>query len=727
MSSQQVQDSHRLMPHIEGLRAFSVLAVVAHHLGVLPRGFLGVDTFFVISGFLITGLLLDDLERNGRVHLLAFYGRRARRILPLASLVIVVSVLLVVSQGSTVKTQTTAEEGVWASTFLANFHYLDLSTDYFSTTQYPVLRNFWSLAVEEQFYLLWPLILLVVGLAAKRHWQRAGFLAASAITAISLYAGVSLGNSNPNASYFMPHTRAYELGLGAIVAFVVRKGRLSGLPAWAGNAATLALVATFLIATPTYNPTLQALPTVLLTAVVLVVGITKRMVVLESKILTYIGSRSFGWYLWHWPLLVIFALDSKDNPTITALLLIALIAFGLSDLTYRVFENPIRRHKRLQNEQGLAIATGLSFAVAALGISFYFTQDRAENANVGPTPSQSSSSEVSPTPTNSQSSDPTSSASPTNSGSPSATTPSSTAAADPKIQELVGPLKGTTQKSLLAEVQRVIQGAIDAEAFPYKTLPRLGDIVRDRSAWFENGCSVDFPSTDVPDCVGGDINGTRTLVLYGDSHATMWMPAFDRIGKNSGWKVVLFAKLACPLVEENVWSYQLNKPFTECQDWQSQVLPRIEALKPEMIVVTDQWKPAVKNGAIDDSGVVALWQRAFQPALERLAGYTEKLVVLGNLPNMSSDPATCLSTRGTDPWICTTLRDDAEYGAVQTIEKRAALAVKAKYVAVMPWACTVQFCPTVIGGRVAYFDQWHFTDTYVAWLEPLLKVAVGLE
>jgi hypothetical protein len=109
-----------------------------------------------------------------------------------------------------------------------------------------------------------------------------------------------------------------------------------------------------------------------------------------------------------------------------------------------------------------------------------------------------------------------------------------------------------------------------------------------------------------------------------------------------------------------------------------------------------------------------------------LSSYTDSLVVLGNLPNMSSDPATCLSTRGTDPWICTTLRDEAEFSAVQKIEKNAALAVKAKYINVMQWACTVQFCPTVIGGRVAYFDQWHFTDTYVEWLEPLLQVSVGL-
>ncbi len=718
-----MDNSHRVYPHIEGLRAVAILAVVAHHIGLLPRGFLGVDAFFVISGFLITSLLIQDFAVAGRIRLLTFYARRARRILPLAGLVIVTTLLLVASQGNEVSTQAAAREGVSASIFMANFHYLDLSTDYFSTIEHPVLRNFWSLAVEEQFYLVWPALLLALGLVAKRNWSKWAVVLASVVTVASLAVGLIVGNANPNAAYFMPHTRAYELGIGALLAFLSQNDRLPRLPTLWRTFVCILLLATFLVTTPTYNPALQALPTVLITALVIALGLKDSVIVFESRVLTYIGNRSYGWYLWHWPLLVIFGLSTETPASLTEMFLIVLGAFVLSDLAYRIFENPIRRSAALNNSPHKAISVGLAFALTALSISLIFTQDRSVAASPEPEPTASSSSPSAPEPTPS----PTESATESPTASPSSTVATTPAApADPKVQELVGKLSGTSSAALLAQVQSVIQGAIDAEAFPYKTLPRLGDIVRDRSAWFENGCSVDFPNTDVPECVGGDDTAARTLVLYGDSHATMWMPAFDRIGKAEGWKVVLFAKLACPLVEENVWSYQLNKPFNECQEWQAQVLPRIEALAPEMIVVTDQWKPAVNNGAIDDAGVVALWQRAFQPALARLSTYTDNLVVLGNLPNMSSDPATCLSTRGTDPWICTTLRDDAEFSAVQKIEKNAALAVKAKYVNVMQWACTVQFCPTVIGGRVAYFDQWHFTDTYVEWLEPLLKVSVGL-
>ena len=136
-------------------------------------------------------------------------------------------------------------------------------------------------------------------------------------------------------------------------------------------------------------------------------------------------------------------------------------------------------------------------------------------------------------------------------------------------------------------------------------------------------CAVDFPDVKVPECVGGDPQGKKVLVLYGDSHASMWMPAIDAIAKKSGYKIYLFAKLACPLVEVPIWSYQLNKPFDECISWQQLVLPKIQALKPDLLVVTDQWKPAVIDGKKSDFDTPMLWQSEFPKALSHLAGFTK--------------------------------------------------------------------------------------------------------
>lgn len=275
-------------------------------------------------------------------------------------------------------------------------------------------------------------------------------------------------------------------------------------------------------------------------------------------------------------------------------------------------------------------------------------------------------------------------------------------------------------------VQAAIDLALKSNVLPKNLKPTIAKVRTDKSSWLDQECAVDFPDVKVPDCVAGDLSSKRTMVVYGDSHASMWMPALDSIAKKAKMRIVLFAKLACPLVESTIWSYQLNRAFTECTDWQRLVLPKIESLKPEVIVVTDQWKPAVVDGKKSDVDTLALWESDFPKALNRLNGYTKKLVVIGNNPSMQQDPATCASRPKANIALCASGRSQAGNLKFNEIEKSAAQAVGATYIDTVDYACTQYLCPVVVNNIFVYFDQWHFTNTYVAWLTPVLSKAIGL-
>lgn len=243
----------------------------------------------------------------------------------------------------------------------------------------------------------------------------------------------------------------------------------------------------------------------------------------------------------------------------------------------------------------------------------------------------------------------------------------------------------------------------------------------DKSPWLDQACSVDFASTDTPVCEGGNPTSKRLIVLYGDSHASMWMSAIDAIGKKNNFKVRLFAKLACPIVEVPIWSYQLNKPFNECTEWQSKVLTIIGGLKPDAIITTDQWKPAVVDGKKSDFDTPFLWEKEFPVALNRLSTMTKKIIIIGNNPSLSEDPVSCASRPKVNIVLCASGRTQADNARYNKIEQSAAIAIGGTYIDTVPWACTSILCPIVIANKLAYFDQWHFSESYVKYLTPSLE------
>jgi hypothetical protein len=263
--------------------------------------------------------------------------------------------------------------------------------------------------------------------------------------------------------------------------------------------------------------------------------------------------------------------------------------------------------------------------------------------------------------------------------------------------------------------------AVNLNVVPKSVSSTILQARKDKSVWLDQECSVDFASTDTPVCEAGDLSSKKIIVLYGDSHASMWMSALDVIAKKRGYKVRLFAKLACPLVEVPIWSYQLNKPFTECTQWQQKVFPQIAALAPEIIIVTDQWKPAVVDGKKSDFDTPFMWEKEFPIAMARISKMAKKVFVIGNNPSLTQDPVDCVSKPNASLAFCSAGRTQADNSKYNAIEAKATRVAGGTYIDTVAWACTDSLCPIVINSKLAYFDQWHFSESYIKFLTPALE------
>jgi len=349
---------------LDGLRAIAVLLVVVYHLfpaWMLQSGFIGVDVFFVISGFLITSLLLRERAATGTIALRPFWMRRARRLLPALVLVVTVSATAAWLIGGDVLVGLGLQVA-GAATFSYNWTAVAGGASYFAASQPEVFRNLWSLAVEEQFYLLWPL-LLPLFLLLRRRWMRvAAALLLAAASATWALSSIAAG-ADITRVYYGTDTHAFGLLLGVALAFTLhgvaaRRASGSGVgPVWgvvAGSAALIALIAVA-IAAPTedgvtFPGTLVAAS--LLSAALIAVGVQPGSWfgrALDVAPLRWIGERSYGIYLWHWPLVVLltYALTRTTAdagvPVLIGLLSLAL-TLVLAELSYRLVEQPVRRH-----------------------------------------------------------------------------------------------------------------------------------------------------------------------------------------------------------------------------------------------------------------------------------------------------------------------------------------------------------------------------------------------
>lgn len=378
----------RYQPEIDGLRAVAIIAVVLYHAGVpgFGSGFVGVDIFFVISGFLISRMLISELHRTGKIDFIAFYARRVRRLLPALAVVLAVVLLLgtfVLSVAG--EWQDLAESAAVTVTFVANIYFWRSQAGYFALpSDRLVFLNMWTLSVEEQFYLVWPALLLLTGIVARvsRHRLPTTIGATLALLfAVSFAVFLWGAQAKPTATFYLTPTRVWEFALGGALVLAEKNLQrwrpVAGYAALAGLAAiAISVIGRGYLISIAIMPAAFGAAAVIGGISVLPGSVAGRL--LAAAPVVVVGKLSYSWYLWHWPLLALVRIYDFGSVNRTRDLLVALGSLGLAALTYVFIENPIRRRRPWPFAgawQTVAMGAGLSAAVAVVALAVYVRAD----------------------------------------------------------------------------------------------------------------------------------------------------------------------------------------------------------------------------------------------------------------------------------------------------------------------------------------------------------------
>ena len=680
---------------IQGLRAVAVLSVVLGHAGIvgLSGGFVGVDVFFVISGYLITGVLVAGIS-GGRVQLSEFFAKRAKRILPAAAFVLISTATAAALLLNPVRAGEVFRDSAWAAGFLANVKFAHDGTDYFSKGEpLSVLQHYWSLAVEEQFYLVWPVLLALLVLAFNR--RRRSALPTPAITVVLvLVTGVSLAYSlwetrrSPTPAYFSTPGRSWELGLGALLSAQYAAVRRLAAPlraavSWVG----LGMIGTAIVLfdASTAFPGKAALLPVAGAVLVIAGGIGSprggASELLARQPLRWFGDISFSLYLWHWPLLQIAELRSGKPLSLTVRLELLALAVCLSAISYYGLENPFRR-ARWAREPARALILWPASLIAVLMV-----------AQLGPGFVQPPTRSVLPV----------------------------VAAAATRADA-----SGNQSDGVIAGVEQAARAVMAGRRVPAELTPPLSLLGED--ALGLGGCIATNGSSTVLQCALGDQGASRSMLLFGDSHAAMWLPALDAIGKREHWAVTYIVKNGCTPMKVHLY-YSNTGIVRDCDAWREKALSRIKADPAQLIIVGSM----MYSNYADDAGhptpvpaVLQSWSSGVEATTSELVSASRRVVVIGDPRPMSSLPVDCLGRPSATLRDCSVpLTGDLHY-TLSEATREAARAHNAAYIDVNPWFCADQVCPEVINGTIVFRDLGHVTRSYVTTLNGVLQKALAL-
>jgi peptidoglycan/LPS O-acetylase OafA/YrhL len=667
-------------PDVQGLRALAVILVILDHAGVpwLRGGFVGVDVFFVVSGFLISSLLLHELTATGRVRIGRFYARRARRILPAATVVLVATAVFAAVRLSTTRVAEVVDDVRWSAFFAANVHFSRLGTDYFQQDRaVSPVQHFWSLAVEEQFYLCWPALLVVVGAVMVRRRLTTVTVLVGAGSVLSLTWSVLLTSHAPTQAYFSSATRAWELAVGALLALAGRL--LPRLPrplrhvlAVAGLAAVLVAALRYDTATP--FPGRYALLPVLGTAALLAAGATgavgvARLLVLPP--LRYVGDISYSLYLWHWPVLVLGAAYVGTSPDTSARAALLAVIVCLSVLTYHLVENPFRRARGplLRGRRALAL---WPVALAAVLLSGGWAQAHATGALQARI-----------------------------AGHPAGRPPPRPAAADvADVPERMSSPPVPIRRRLADALRLVDSDA--AIPFPLQNLEGLDDDVWNHSFT----CYAGWQDEEHEICPMGDRDATRTVVLYGNSHAGMWTPSLDRLGRRDGYRVIPLVKVGCAPFDVEQTDH--GSPYPQCPAFRRWAVAQIARLHPDVVVLA---YGGLFAGLESDRSIGKAWVSGVESTVRRLRPLAADTKVISDITNLDFPPGDCITRPDSTTSSCMTPEQEVTRLG-NSLTRRAVTRLGGEFVDVTGLVCLRRRCPLIVDRIITYRDSAHLTLTW---------------
>ncbi len=690
-------------PDIEGLRAVAVIAVVLYHAGIpgTGGGYIGVDIFFVISGFLITGLLWREVATTNAVRLGRFYAARARRLLPAAATVGLVTAIAAAVVLPPLQARRVFVDGIASALYVGNYRFASQGTDYLISDLPPSpFQHYWSLGVEEQFYLVWPVLIIGTAWLVRRARKDAKGTGAAApyavvlgsVGAVSLAAAVMWTRTSPTWAFFSLPTRAWELAAGGLVALSIRQWRrLPLLPAaiagWGGLA--LILLTCTQLGPHTPYPGTSALLPVLGTALVIGAGsVTGGMGVgrvLCPPAMRAIGRVSYSWYLWHWPVLLLMPPLLGDPTGLPGRLAATIVSAGLAVLTLHLVENPGRFAAALRGSAKTSLAlAGATSAAAACACVLLLTLIPVPVGHgvAAPQAKIAIISALPPTGANAQ----------------------------------VSPQEAAVRQSF-AQVRDAVAAAAGLGAVPSNLNPSLAQAPADKAAVFVNGCTRSWRDVGQSECATGDTASPTTVALVGDSHAAMWNPAFAQVAEQRHWRLETMAKVTCPLQDLPIVSPYLGRRYTECEQWRSQIMDRVQAEHPRLVVLSMSRRYHADFGfaAYDPAWIDTLTRTVAQL---RRTGAT--VLVLGPAADPQSSVPTCLSAHLDDAGACAPSRPVAVNGVGIDAEQAATAAGGGHYADLTDLFCAPDRCPVIVGNTLVFRDDNHVTTEYAQLLAPVI-------
>ncbi len=700
-------------PDIEGLRAVAVVAVVLLHAGMpgVGGGFVGVDVFFVISGFLITGLLWREVSTAGSVRLRRFYGARARRLLPASAAVGVVTAIASAVLLPPLQADAVLYDGIASALYVNNYWAISQGVHYFGGNKPPSpFQHYWSLGVEEQFYLVWPAI--IIGTAwlirhtrrrAKATESQARSSATPYLVVLALVAAVSFAMSlvityvMPGIAFFSLPTRAWQLAAGGLVALSAAHWRRLAPPAatitgWAGLGVIL-VACTCLSATTPY-PGIAAVLPVLGTMLVIGAGFATPSRgcgrILAAAPMRAIGRVSYSWYLWHWPVLVLAPALLGHPLGLAARLAAALVSGGLAVLTLRLIENPLRYADRVRRSALASLALGAAATAVAVCVAVVLLVWVPVPVGRG-APARALTIAAAPSPAG----------------------------------DNIDTYDAAVQHAF-AQVQAVVAASAELKIVPSNLQPALRSAGAELNAMLFNGCLRTPFQSGQPECATGDTASTTTVALVGDSHAAMWNPAFQQIATQRRWRLEMLSKGACPLMDLPITNHLFSglvEHLEHCEQWRGQVLTRLRDEHPRLIVMS-LWRgygSGSGNGWLSGfNSYDPAWIDSLTRLVQQLRATGAKVLVLGPIPDPHAYVPICLSGQMDDAMACSPPRSTAVNEPGIAAESAATKAGGGQYVDLTELFCTTNRCPVVVGNTMVYIDEEHMTLEYSRQLAPAI-------
>lgn len=690
---------------VEALRALAVALVLAYHLTGWPGGgYVGVDVFFVVSGYVVTRSLLDEHASTGAVSIRRFYARRIRRLAPggvtvIGATVVAACLLLPLSRAVDA-----VVDAVASLLLVANWWFARTETDYFRAEDAASpLQHFWSLAVEEQFYLAWPLLLLaLLWVAAKTRRPSVVVLGTAALLVASLGWAFAETAARPTWAYFSTASRAWELGVGAVMA-LLPLGRWSHRwslsadrrMAVAGAGMLLVVASAVLADTSTRTPAPWSLLPVAGAAFVITAGSWGRGRYSDASSLVasadgptrYTAEASYALYLWHFPVVVLVAPllpPWLPLPWVPLSLLTVLLAVG----TVHLVERPVRRSTWLLRGRSrpagfLWVASTAVAGLVCVAIALGLTLPRVQLNQPDP-------------------------------------------ALDPPTLALESGGGAESPAPTEAELHELVEQASSATAWPALT-PAIGELGRGAVVpeWRRDRC-LNVSADDVSRCTYG--TGSKTAVLLGDSVAISWMPGLRAALERRDWQITSLTLGECPAVFIPTTRADDPAAFTAtCDAHHAWVLGEVQRLQPDLVVMTsgETSMARLASGNRGDQAS-AEWSSALEGTVERLEATADRVVVLGPPPRGASLQE-CSARAGASPARCTGAPGDLWTQLASTEERTVDAhrgSVPVDYVSPLEWFCADGACPPFAGRTPVFADGTHLTADYSRLLEGVLRDAL---